>query len=91
MKKILTEKHELEFISLQKRLKNKLKESLLTITHKLMQQKIGELENIRFKYRDKFKNSNRSSETQLAIQKEEIEAIKRLDYEYMKKNRICTR
>ena len=85
MKKILTEKHELEFISLQKRLKNKLKESLLTITHKLMQQKIGELENIRFKYRDKFKNSNRSSETQLAIQKEEIEAIKRLDYEYMKK------
>ena len=85
LRKILVEKHETEFITLQKRLKSKLKLSMLKTTQKLMQLKMSEIENLRLSYREKLKLSQKSPDVQIQIQiqKEEIEAINRLDYEYL--------
>ena len=82
---MLEEKHENEQIELNKKLKKKLRDRQKRSIQEVMNMKIKDLELLRNEYKEKIKAAGRDAETSARIQKEENEALSKLDYFYMKK------
>ena len=82
---MLEEKHENERMELQRKLKNKLRDCQRNAIQDVMRMKANDLELLRNEYREKFKLPGRDADTATKIQKEEAEALNKLDYYYMKK------
>jgi hypothetical protein len=82
---MLEEKHENEQIELNKKLKKKVRNRQKRTIQEVMNMKIKDLELLRNEYKEKIKAAGRDAETTARIQKEENEALSKLDYFYMKK------
>lgn len=82
---LLEEKHESERLELQKKLKRKLRDRQRDAIKEVMRMKANDLELLRNEFREKLKAAGRDAETSMQIQKEEAEALNKLDYYYMKK------
>jgi hypothetical protein len=85
IQEMLEEKHEQERSELQTKLKRKLRDRQRNAIQEVMRMKANDLEILRNEYREKLKSAGRDSEISSQIQKEEAEALNKLDYYYMKK------
>ena len=82
---MLEEKHENEQLELNKKLKKKLRDRQKNSIQEAMNLKIKDMELLRNEFKEKAKAAGRDAETTARIQKEENEALSKLDYYYMKK------
>lgn len=82
---MLEEKHENEQLELNKKLKKKLRDRQKHSIQEVMNLKIKDMELLRNEFKEKAKAAGRDAETTARIQKEENEALAKLDYYYMKK------
>ena len=82
---ILEEKHENEKIELQRKLKHKLRDRQKQSIQNIMRLKANDLELIREEHREKLRLAGRDAEVSARIQKEEVDALNKLDFYYMKK------